>query len=688
MKKFSIQSLFLAVFLFVTGTAAFAQTKSLQVFRDGSVIYSESVSQIDSILFDNVLAAPANVTATLDNDAIHIQWSSVSGATQYEVYRSGDNSTYALLAGNITATSCTDNAPLDGTNYYKVKALNATLGSALSAASAAVSFSGDGSNKQVYVGVVAFNSDVSVFPISNDMVAATDFISGKTNDIDRTALCYAISKSVTLFDAQNLPSFDKIFVVSFTDGIDNGSSSLYVRDGRQITQARVYDAAHDDLTAKNGLDAYTIGFGDQPLAASMQKLIIGKGAYKQSNSSTLNATFQEIAQSVIASSKNVVLRTQGGFYTEEEPKYVKLTVTTSAGLDVIIAKIVGYTLSIVTPGTYTSFDAPVTGTVSSEDSKIEIPLNNLKFVRDGTEYPFTMSVQVSYDNSTYYTDTEDTSAEEAIGKKIAVVLVLDCSTSLGSNFAPMQTAANNFINTLATQVGTGTGGGGGNNNSLTETVAGVSFDMIAVEGGTFAMGETGVATPVHNVTLSNFAIGKYEVTQGLWKAVMGSNPSYFTGNDNLPVEQVSWSDATAFIAKLNELTGKAYRLPTEAEWEYAARGGKHSQGYMYSGGNDISGVAWYDGNSGSITHAVGQKTPNELGIYDLSGNVWEWCYDWYGSYSSSSQTDPQGASSGSARVDRGGGWHDSSTLCRVSYRYDHSPGYRDTHVGFRLARSL
>jgi uncharacterized protein (TIGR02145 family) len=220
-----------------------------------------------------------------------------------------------------------------------------------------------------------------------------------------------------------------------------------------VVQGLVYDTAHADLADRAGLDAYTIGFGDQPLAASMQKLIIGKGQYKQSNSSTLDATFQEIAQSVIASSKNVVLRTQDGLYTEDYPKYVKLTVTTSAGSDVIIAKIVGYTLSIVTPGTYTSFDAPVTGTVSSEDGKIEIPLNNLKFVKDGTEYSPIISVQMSYDNVTYYEDTEDTKAEESISKKIAVVLVLDCSTSLGSNFAPMQVAANNFINTLAIQGG-------------------------------------------------------------------------------------------------------------------------------------------------------------------------------------------------------------------------------------------
>ena len=448
-----MKKILLFSFLLLTGTFAFSQ-KTMQVYRNGNVVYAESVSQIDSLKFGELLPAPAGVAAALNGAAIDISWSSVAGATSYELYRSGNNTTYSLLQSGITATSYKDTAPLNGSNYYKVKAVNATAAGMLSGASSTVSFSGSGANEQVYIGVVAFNSGVSVFPVSNDLDAAKSFISSKNNDIDRTALCYAVSKSVTLFDAQGLPAFNKIFVVSFTDGIDNGSSSLYVADGRQIPQGQVYDAAHADLAAKAGLDAYTIGFGDQPLAASMQKLITGRGEYKQSNSSTLNSTFQEIAQSVIASSKNIVLRTQDGLYTEQYPKYVRLTVSTSAGSDVITAKIVGQTLSIVTPGAYATFDSPAQGTVSAVDNKIEIPLNNFKFVKSGTEYPFNIAVQMSYDNTVYYNDTEDTSAEEAISKKIAVVLVLDCSTSLGSNFAPMQTAANNFINTLATQVGT------------------------------------------------------------------------------------------------------------------------------------------------------------------------------------------------------------------------------------------
>jgi formylglycine-generating enzyme required for sulfatase activity len=219
-------------------------------------------------------------------------------------------------------------------------------------------------------------------------------------------------------------------------------------------------------------------------------------------------------------------------------------------------------------------------------------------------------------------------------------------------------------------------------------------EMVRVEGGTFTMGCTseqggdcyGYEKPAHQVTVSGFQMGKYEVTQAQWRAVMGSNPSHFSGCDDCPVENVSWNDAQAYISKLNQQTGKKYRLPTEAEWEYAARGGNKSKGYKYAGGTDIGSVAWYSSNSSSKTHAVGQKQANELGIYDMSGNVWEWCEDWHGDYSSSPQTNPKGPQSGSNRVLRGGSWDDLAEFCRVSDRsYDGIyPDYRDYRSGFRL----
>lgn len=228
--------------------------------------------------------------------------------------------------------------------------------------------------------------------------------------------------------------------------------------------------------------------------------------------------------------------------------------------------------------------------------------------------------------------------------------------------------------------------------SQTFTVNGVKFTMVPVEGGTFTMGATSEQgsdaeedeKPAHKVTLSDYYIGQTEVTQALWEAVMGSNPSFFEG-DNLPVEQVSWNDCQVFIQKLNQLTGKQFRLPTEAEWEYAARGGRKSQGYKYAGGNNIGSVAWYTGNSGIETHPIGTKQANELGIYDMSGNVYEWCSDWYGDYTSSSQSDPQGPSSGSGRVGRGGDYGSSAGYCRVSNRYGILPGCRGDNLGLRLS---
>jgi len=232
-------------------------------------------------------------------------------------------------------------------------------------------------------------------------------------------------------------------------------------------------------------------------------------------------------------------------------------------------------------------------------------------------------------------------------------------------------------------------------SAFSETaVGGQSFEMAFVAGGTFTMGCAaeqdsdcdGYERPAHSVTLSDYYIGKREVTQGLWKAVMGAdnNPSFFKGSDNLPVENVSWNEVNAFIDSLNRKTGRTYRLPTEAEWEYAARGGNKSGGYKYSGSNTLDSVAWYWDNSGRETHEAGTKAPNELGIYDMSGNVWEWTGDRYGDYGSDAQTNPIGPSTGSNRVFRGGSWYSDEWVCRVSIRYDNDPDGSFNGLGFRL----
>lgn len=226
------------------------------------------------------------------------------------------------------------------------------------------------------------------------------------------------------------------------------------------------------------------------------------------------------------------------------------------------------------------------------------------------------------------------------------------------------------------------------------------LDMVRVQGGTFTMGCLegrdkdcyDSEKPAHSVTLSGFQIGKYEVTQADWFEVMGTTPSNFKDCNECPVEQVSWDDVQDFLQKLNAKTGKKYRLPTEAEWEYAARGGHKmpkdiSMMTAYAGSNDIGKVAWYSSNSGSKTHSVGQKAPNELGLYDMSGNVYEWCSDWYGGYPKDAQTNPSGPKSGSYRVHRGGGWGSGPQFCRPAYRSYSSPADRLDDIGFRLASS-
>ena len=224
--------------------------------------------------------------------------------------------------------------------------------------------------------------------------------------------------------------------------------------------------------------------------------------------------------------------------------------------------------------------------------------------------------------------------------------------------------------------------------------------LIGVKGGTFMMGgEDSEAfkseKPLHKVRLDSFYMGKYPVTQALWLAVMrGKNPSRFIG-DNRPVEQVSWDDAQAFIQKLNEQTGRNYRLPTEAEWEYAARGGIYSAGFLYAGSDKLKEVGWYEENSGGESHEVGFKLPNELGIHDLSGNVFEWCEDWYGGsayYETCRKAglveNPTGPKSGSSRVMRGGYWGDDARYCRVSCRNHYSPGDRDLQYWLPPCRVL
>ncbi|MBE6210403.1 MAG: formylglycine-generating enzyme family protein [Rikenellaceae bacterium] len=231
----------------------------------------------------------------------------------------------------------------------------------------------------------------------------------------------------------------------------------------------------------------------------------------------------------------------------------------------------------------------------------------------------------------------------------------------------------------------------------------LGMKMVYVEGGTFTMGATSEQSGeasfneslTHSVTLDSFYIGECEVTQAQWQKIMGTTvyqqrDKVYTSlamsgvGDSHPMYYISWEDAQNFCRELSAITGKTYLLPTEAQWEYAARGGKHSKGYKYSGSYTIDAVAWYSDNSGLATHPVKQKQANELGLYDMSGNVWEWCSDWYGLYSSSSHNNPTGASSGRYRVLRGGGWNHIARNCRSSNRNRYAPSGRLDNHGFRV----
>ena len=255
-------------------------------------------------------------------------------------------------------------------------------------------------------------------------------------------------------------------------------------------------------------------------------------------------------------------------------------------------------------------------------------------------------------------------------------------------------------------------------SSYTEEISvyvGYNADMILVQGGSYIMGDATYATPQHSVTLSSFYISKTEVTQGQYKAVVGTTPSNFiNAGDYNPVEQVNWYDCISYCNKLSRLKGKTpcysingntnpsnwkvgtivcdytvkgYRLPTEAEWEFAARGGTKSVGYTYSGSNTANDVSWYSTNSSNTTHAVNTKTVNELGLSDMSGNVWEWCWDWNALYNSSSQTNPSGASNGTYKVIRGGSYYENLYHCLPGYRTSYAPATGCFNLGFRLVQT-
>lgn len=320
-------------------------------------------------------------------------------------------------------------------------------------------------SKELYIGVVAFNQGVRELALTKDLRKAKSFINDQKNDKDFTSFAYAVSKGNMQFDAAELPTFDNIFMLNFSDGTDNYSNMKWGEEGRIVAPNLVYDEARKDLLKRVGLNSYAIGFGnDVGFGSEMKKVVTGSGRYYNAKSSSdLSSTFNEIAEAMLATAKNVVIKTNPGYYTGYY-KYFRLSFTAEDGSrDIIYAQMEGtpnegYTLSIskIENG-YAYFDAPAKGIVNEETGKVHIPLNNLKFVKSDKELQFNFSIEVSFDGEMYYTDVEEASTAEQVSKHIAVVLVLDCSTSMGDAFAPMKEAAVDFINAME-QTGTGEGG--------------------------------------------------------------------------------------------------------------------------------------------------------------------------------------------------------------------------------------
>ena len=701
-----------------------AQVRELQLWRGGVVIHSIATAQIDSVKFAYALSAPTAVNAQLKGTQIQVSWPVVNGATAYEVYRSGDGQKYSSL-GRTERTSFVDEFPLAGTNYYKVRSYGYKIESQLSVASAPISF-GESNEMEtgLYMGVLGFNETLIDMGAMSLLTPYTkgefvSFVDGLTTN-KNTLLYYGVDKGLDKITSTALPSnLTNVAIVTFTDGLDQGSLPMVDYKYATRDEYRDYLKGRIKSTEVQGLPltAYSIGLrgGDvtdyTAFTNNLKSLASQEDfATEVNNMSDVNQRFQDIANQLIKVTKTQTLSIK--FPKLDDGQVYRFTfdnVKNAANSKVYIEgtlnarnnmlnniKYVGLTCN-----SGTSLQGTADGVMN-----VVFEFENIK-AADGE------LLSLAYINEYYYTggywqvNSEfDKDADLQVNVKrssAAIMLVLDCSSSLQSNgdkFIEMKKHVKSFIETLAqamsdnADIGSDSGSapGGSTSKPKVYTVNGVSFKMVPVEGGTFTMGATAEQgsdayddeKPTHQVTLSDFSIGETEVTQELWQAVMGSNPSYFSGKQ-LPVEMVSWNDCQTFITKLNQLTGANFRLPTEAEWEFAARGGNKSLGYKYAGGNSIDDVAWYDSTS-SQTHAVAQKQPNELGLYDMSGNVNEWCQDWYGSYGSAVQTNPSGPASGSDRVLRGGSCFDTAGDCRVSSRSYTTPTRANINAGLRLAQ--
>ena len=600
------------------------------------------------------LSAPQNVKAEVDvkddNFVVNVSWDAVKYAQSYNVYRESSSSgTYELVAENISSTTWTDDSQLKGYNYYKVCAVNRNITSC-SYASVNVSLATP-TNVKAKVDV---KDDNCVVNVSWDAVKYA-----QSYDVYRSSSSNGTYELV----AENISS---TIWTDLTPVYGNHYYYEVCAEGYGFTSSR---SSYASVTVRPP--------GPTKVKAELEvkdeKFVVNVSwdavKYAQSydvyRSSSSNGTYELVAENITST-----------IWTDLTPVYGNS----------YYYKVCAKNKNVVS---YLSSYASVTVNLAAPTKvKAELEVKDEKFV-----------VNVSWNAVKYaesynvYRSSSSDGTYQLVAKNITSTTWTDNNPLNGNNYYKVNTQYKDIVSDFSNAV-----------LALDPTkvsiitVNGVAFNMVKVAGGTFQMGATseqGSAAesnekPVHQVTLSDYYIGETEVTQELWQAVMGSNPSFHTGSWQLPVEEVSWNDCQTFITKLNALTGMNFRLPTEAEWEFAARGGNSSQGYICSGSDYIGVVAWFGYNSNCKPHEVGTKAPNELGLYDMSGNVQEWCQDWYGSYSSSAQTNPTGPSTGSYRVNRGGSWNDGYDLddlriCRVSDRSYDSPDDRYGDLGLRLA---
>ena len=568
----------------------------------------------------------------------------------------------------------------------------------------------------MYMGVTGFNNTLTTKEIAfldSTTVGGFNAFVSSMNTAPGRLLYYSVDKAIDALKVANYPeNLQNVAIVTFTEGLDQGSLMMTDKYDTEAEYAQeLSNRIADQRVYGRPIKAYTVGLlNDNVVDANQFRANLyalssdSTKAMEVNSMSEVNTRFQAIADDLVSRnmSENLTLVFPGvGTGTR-----IRFT------LDEVNQETVGES-QVYIEGTFSLKTRSLTNivykglTCTSGDSVaassvdgmfVTLVFNGIQL--DSEERIEKKNIQEWYwveDQENWEASTEFSASDlpdvESTYSSALVMLLLDCSSVLDENFDELKSAANQFIERME------------NYNTIPGmfTVNGVSFQMVALEGGTFTMGvdsatvDMGLANademPAHEVTLSPYSIGQTEVTQELWYAVMGTYPSGFTGNMQRPVEQVSWDECQQFITRLNAITGKTFRLPTEAEWEYAARGGNKSQGYKYAGSNDVNEVAWYwdnipsqsYGDAGCGTQTVATKTPNELGLYDMSGNVREWCQDWYGSYSSSPSTNPTGPASGSSRVYRGGGWSIRAGDCRVSSRSYYSPSGTGSDLGLRLA---